>query len=233
MGMVAGTCFQHNPAAQPQAFAVLGSLATEEVDDDLIYQVLIAMSSILKQYSDRSSYLITSMTRCMAQMVPAIMLDSHYPATLFWIGIGILQLGHIPLFAAGLDLVLSTLTHLSNQGAFASGSDHILLEGRSTDLPDLCYEIDRITGVNFDTHLHFSLVAVIWKGVRHPASRQKAIDCLMILSRLSAAPGYPYFVGLLPIVTSPEETKGLFTTIRRPVPEDMASSGIFSMLDIR
>lgn len=234
MGMVASTCFQHNPATQPQAFTVLAALATEEVDDDLIYQVLIAMSSVLKQYSDRYTYLVISMTRCLANMIPALMLDSRYPATLFWIGIGILQMGHIPLFSAGLDLTMSTLAYLSTNGAFAPGLDRVLLEGRTAGSQELCFEVDQMSGVSMETQLHFSLVSVIWKGIRHPASRQKTIDCLLMLSRLSSAPGLPYFVALFPILAgSPVELKALSKSVDLPVPDDIMSTSIFDMLDIR
>lgn len=233
MGMVASTCFQHNPATQPQAFTVLAALATEEVDDDIIYQVLIAMSSILKTYSDRHSFLITSMARCLARLLLPLTPDSRYPSDLFWVGIGLLQMGHLPLVATGLDLVTAALTWLATNGAFLSGLDRALLEDRSGN-EKLTGEIDHISGVNFEGNLHFSLVSIIWKGVRHPASKQKTIDCLLLLCRLSSAEGHPYFVSLLPVVAgSPEDLAALFDAVEMPVPKDLGTAAIFDMLEIR
>ncbi|KAL7332161.1 hypothetical protein PS15p_204242 [Mucor circinelloides] len=43
MGLVTSTAFYFNPAIQPRSFVTLGCLAQDEVDDDLIYQILVAL----------------------------------------------------------------------------------------------------------------------------------------------------------------------------------------------
>lgn len=238
MGLVASTCFQHNPATQPHAFTVLGAVANEEVDDDLVYQLLIAMSSILRQYTDRYTHMVTSMTRCLAKIIPALLSDSRYPFSMFWVGIAILEMGHLPLVGSGLDLIMSTLTSLSSSGALRQGFEAVILEGRAGAM-DICRNLDQISSVSFETEFHFSLIAIIWKGVRHPVSRQKTVDCLMTLCRLASSDQkLAYFVALLPVLSgSVDELRSLFVaagiSIRNDELKNIGGVAVFSMLNIR
>ncbi len=50
---MASTAFQNNPAIQPRAFTVMGCLAREEVDDDLLYQVLVALRNSIGRLATR------------------------------------------------------------------------------------------------------------------------------------------------------------------------------------
>ena len=54
MGLLTLTAFQLSPSVQPRAFVVMGTLALSDVDDDLLYQMLIAF---------RSGHRLSGMTR--------------------------------------------------------------------------------------------------------------------------------------------------------------------------
>lgn len=217
LSFVAETCFQHNPATQPQAFTVLGCLATEDVDDDLVYQILVAMSSVLNRYAEADSMLVNSMLQSLARTVPNLIDDTRYASALLCISLGVLQMSHIPLFNAGLELFMASLRNLDAASAFDRGMTEGILEARM-GAGEAAGKLDELSGVSFvrDEQVNFAILGVIWKGVRHPATRDKTVEALTLLldiatrKRLEIDPvdgsigeeAVPYFVGLLPILVS-------------------------------
>lgn len=188
MGRVAATCFQHNPATQPQAFSVMGSLAADEVDDDLLYQILVALSSTLSHFSESSPIMAVAIVRCLARIIPGLLPDSRYTGSLFWLAVGLCQMGYLPLFPAALDLMLQSLKAV--RGSISPGQDlwDTLLEARSS-AGEVVTKLDTTSGVSFDIDPRFSLVAVIFRGVRHASTRTVTIDVLQELLRTAVAPG--------------------------------------------
>lgn len=249
MGLVAATCFQHNPATQPQAFAALGYLASDEIDDDLVYQILVALSTTLTHFQESDTVLIVSMLRCLARVIPGLVSDSRYAPTLFWLAVAVLQLAYIPLFAAALELLLTTIRHMHSTGSFANGLFDGLLNTRKS-VGDTARKLDQICGVNFDTDPCFSLVAIIYKGIRHPATRQSTIATLTELLQLSVITspeeeGTPligsrsvaFFTALLPVhAGNPAELKKLFAAagvdVAEDVLRDLSSLSVFELLSI-
>nr|XP_018259204.1 neurofibromin 1 [Kwoniella dejecticola CBS 10117]OBR81362.1 neurofibromin 1 [Kwoniella dejecticola CBS 10117] len=260
MGLVAATCFQHNPATQPQAFTVLGYLASDEVDDDLVYQILVAMSTTLSHFQERDSVLLISMLRCLSRIINGLLPDSRYASSLFWLAVAILQLGYIPLFAPALDLMNASLKAVSE----TTTADRVLhgkdlmdfLSNTRRSITEQARKLDQTSGVSFETDLSFSLVAIIYKGVRHPTTRKLTVDSLLDLLRLSAertrpngedemmiSPGsIAYFIALLSTGTSGnagngngnEEIKNIFRAagLEMNPTEDLANIAIFDMLSI-
>ncbi|KIR99934.1 neurofibromin 1 [Cryptococcus deuterogattii 2001/935-1] len=251
MGLVAATCFQHSPATQPQAFIVLGYLASDEVDDDLIYQILVAMSKALSHFIESDSILIASMLRCLTCIIPGLMSDSQYVTSLFWLAIGVLQLGYIPLFAPGLQLMITALRSINtiSNGMQFTELMEFLLNARRT-VADQVKKLDQVSGVSFDTEFTFSLIAIIYKGVRHPSTKKLTIEVLLELLQLAANPressvgdgtvvipsGVAYFVTLISIsASSGDELKGVFKAARLYVDDnqmDIERVSVFSLLSI-
>lgn len=251
MGLVAATCFQHNPATQPQAFAALGYLASDEIDDDLVYQILVALSTSLTHFQDSDTVLIVSMLRCLARVIPGLVSDSRYAPTLFWLAVAVLQLAYIPLFASALELLLTTIRHMHATGAFANGLFDGLLATRKT-VGDSARKLDSICGVSFDTDPCFSLVAIVYKGIRHPATRQAAIATLTELLQLSVitslggpeedtpligSKSVAFFIALLPVhAGNPAELRKLFASagvdVAEEVLKDLSSLSVFGLLSV-
>ncbi|ODN95826.1 neurofibromin 1 [Cryptococcus wingfieldii CBS 7118] len=251
MGLVAATCFQHNPATQPQAFTVLGFLVSDEVDDDLIYQILVAMSTALSHFAESHSILIISMLRCLSRIIPGLLPDSRYATSLFWLAVGVLQLGYIPLFAPALELLITALRFIHSASPDVPCAELMtyVLDSRSV-VANETQKLDHVCGVSFDVDISFALVAIIYKGVRHPSTRKLTIEVLLDLLRMSASPaqqsgedepsvaeeGIAYFVALLSIVAnSPEEAKSVFLAAGLPIDEDAVDLGsipIFSLLSV-
>lgn len=251
MGLVAATCFQHNPATQPQAFIVLGYLASDEVDDDLIYQILVAMSTALSRFIESDSILIASMLRCLSCIIPGLLSDSQYVTSLFWLAIGVLQLGYIPLFAPGLQLMITALRSINtiSNGMQFTELMEFLLNARRT-VTDQVKKLDQVSGVSFDTEFTFSLIAIIYKGVRHPSTKKLTTEVLLELLQLAANPGessagdgtvvipsgVAYFVALISIsASSGDELKGVFKAARLYVDDnqmDIEHVSVFNLLSI-
>jgi neurofibromin 1 len=252
MGLVAATCFQHNPSTQPQAFTVLGYLASDEVDDDLVYQILVAMSTTLSHFTESDTTLIVSMLRCLSRVIPGLLPDSRYASSLFWLAVGVCQLGYVPLFATALELLQSSLRSLAASGLLSHGLADGLMDSRKGSRGEAARKLDKVCGVNFDTDPHFSLVAVIFKGVRHPSTKKQATGVLSELLRLSAMTAHQangdetpmihssslaYFMVLLPLMAgNSADLKGLFANAGLAVVEeslrDVAGLSVFDLLSI-
>ena len=242
MGLVAATCFQHNPATQPQAFTVLGHLASDEVDDDLVYQILVAMGSTLQQFSENENLLVNSMLRCLARITSGLSSDSRYPLSLFWLGVGVLQLGYIPVFANALGLMLAALRAIP---ASDEPLSQLLLQGRA-GAEEAARKLDQVSGISFATDVSFSLVAIVFKGVRHPSTRKLSIDVMLELLRHSAPKssvpvasvtghGLAFFAALLPVFCgSPDELKALWKAAALAVPDavDLSSLSMLSLISL-
>ena len=250
MGLVAATCFQHNPATQPQAFTVLGYLASDEVDDDLVYQILVAMSTTLTDFTEADDVLIVSMLRCLSRIIPGLLSSSRYSSSLFWLAVGLLQLGYIPLFAASLELMLTALRALDASAPSGQSLSEVLMEARKS-VGDPAKKLDQVCGVSFESDVCFSLVAVVFKGVRHPSTRKLAVEVLMELLKLSsvstqgedemmptiAPDGLAFFTALLPVVAgSLVDLKALFAAGGMELPDDvlqdLSTLSVFELLAI-
>lgn len=90
MSLVTSSAFQLSPAVQTRAFIALGVLATSDVDDDLLYQMLVAFRSAL-QSTDKDLSSVISMLRCIYRVVPSLPRQSRYLPYLFWLAVGLIQ----------------------------------------------------------------------------------------------------------------------------------------------
>jgi neurofibromin 1 len=220
------------------------------MDDDLIYQILISLSNTLMHFQESDTVLIVSMLRCLARVIPGLLPDSRYAPTLFWLAVAVLQLSYIPLYAPALELLLTTLGHLDSQQYFVDGLFGNLLDVRKA-VGDSARKLDQLCGINLDTNAGFSLVAILYKGVRHPNTRKLTIATLTEFLRLSAkAPravpddepligpqSVAFFTALLPIAaSSPDDLKALFVAAGVDVVDeavkDLSTLSVFQLLAV-
>ncbi|KAJ2888527.1 Ras GTPase activating protein ira2, partial [Coemansia aciculifera] len=111
--LVTASTFVFNPAIQPRAFVLLGRLAAhDEVDDDLLYQTLATLRGALASFGETDESLPISVLLCLVNMVGNLPPDSSYLASLFWVGIAVMQMGHLPLYKVGLSLVSKVIRTL-------------------------------------------------------------------------------------------------------------------------
>ena len=244
MGLIASTCFQHNPATQTNAFVVLGILASDEVDDDLIYQVLVVLGMGLSSLRENDALLLASMVKALANMTSGLPPQSRYHSALFWLSVAILETGYIQLFPPALELLAASFKSVSR----TTSTDVLNFFGTARPASSESLQLDQTCGVSFETDFEFALTAVILKGSRHPLSRPLAIEVMQEILRTSRssvpnghralipAGNVPLFVALLPhAVHSEEAVRTLFQSVGVDLTDTMKSISdlpVFGLLDI-
>ena len=104
---MSSTAFQYSPAVQARAFIALGALAVSDVDDDLFYQMIVALRKVLSEtkQSDTDMGKILSMLRCFSKLVPSLNAGSRFFPQPFWLGVALLETGIIALFIEAAEMV--------------------------------------------------------------------------------------------------------------------------------
>ncbi len=221
MSLVASTAFQNNPAIQPRAFTVMGCLAREEVDDDLLYQVLVALRSSVGRFgedtnSDMLVAIVTSLSKMMAKLPSA----SRYGVQLFWLAMSLLRLVPPNLFNCTALFLESVLTNISTAGDMRGEKmASFLLQGR-TQLEEAALPLDEAYGIHFTSeNFHFAACACLVRGLTDTVTKATALRVLStFLEMTSWTPGgseksptdlsgSPYMALVLARAVSPEELK--------------------------
>jgi len=180
MSLVASTAFQNNPAIQPRAFTVMGCLAREEVDDDLLYQVLVALRNSVGRFGDDSNSdmlvaIVTSLSKMMAKLPSA----SRYGLQLFWLAMSLLRLVPPNLFNCTAMFLESVLTNISTSGDMRGDKmvSH-LLQGRG-QLEDAALPLDEAYGIHFNSkNFHFAACACLVRGLTDTVTKATAMRVL-------------------------------------------------------
>jgi hypothetical protein len=239
MSLVASTAFQVCPYIQYRAFVVLGLLASwsdaSEVDDDLLYQMLVAFKGALASSEENEPAAVMSMLRCISRVVPGLNSDSRYLPQVFWLAVALLQSTYLPLYEEAARLLEVTLEAMAHQGYFNDRRmSTVLLEAR-IPLSDITTQLDDIMGLSFDTGFSFSLASIIFRGVRPPGLRPIAKALLRTVLRIAAAGSSSdqpdvdldtstpipldhdllgYFLALLPFACTPDSYRELLRDAR-------------------
>lgn len=246
MSLVASTAFQSNPAIQPRAFAVMGCLAREDVDDDLLYQVLVALRSSITRFMEEGDSemliaIITSLTKMMHKLPAA----SRYGMQLFWLAMSLVRLVPLPLFNCAALFLDAIVTNLATSGDFKDG--HMvttLLQGR-IPLEDAALQLDQIYGIHFNIeNFHFAVLACLVKGLTDSVTKDTAVRVLSTFLEItsSATPSglqfphdlacLPYLGALLGRAMVPGEAKdNLWLAGWASTEDNLTSEDIFHMLD--
>lgn len=228
MSLVVSTAFQYFPPIQSRSFVILGELATSDVDDDLLYQMLVAFKTAMAKPEAETTSII-SMLRCISKVTPGLMDHSRYLPQVLWLAVSLLQSGHMALYADAADLLRRSIEKLHSQGTFKEKlvSD-TLLEARAP-LIEVVSQLDQMLQLSFESNFSFSMAATIFKGVRVSGLRQSAEAVLRSLLHVtvrvseelsgeSPNAGHPlpfealgYFLALIPFSTTPESYRKLLT----------------------
>ncbi|KAI7858100.1 hypothetical protein BDC45DRAFT_434174 [Circinella umbellata] len=178
MGLVTSTAFQFNPAIQPRSFVVLGCLAQDEVDDDLIYQILVALRGALAIFNETDSSLIVSIMMCLSNVIDNLPADSRYLQPLFWLAIALVQMSHPSTFSPAVEFLQSVLRALDAHKLFANRPVVDVLMDARAPLGDVAKELDIASGVSFDTHFSFAVAGILLKGIKHSNPKDVVFQCL-------------------------------------------------------
>ncbi|KAI9830851.1 MAG: hypothetical protein M1819_005376 [Sarea resinae] len=188
MSLVASTAFQSNPAIQPRAFTVMGCLAAV-VDDDLLYQTLVALKNSLSDYSktqDRD--MLVAIIKALTKMIKRLPTTSRYLLQLFWLAMALVRLGLPAMFSHTASLLEATLQVISTSGDVKVGSlIQILFHGRVPIEAPLA-EFDELYGVRFSPRdFHIACAGSLAKGFLDPATKPTTVRVLSTFSQLASA----------------------------------------------
>jgi neurofibromin 1 len=190
MSLVASTSFQNNPAIQPRAFTVMGCLAREEVDDDLLYQVLVALRNSVGRFGDDSSSemlvaIVTSLSKMMAKLPSA----SRYGFQLFWLAVSLLRLVPPNLFNCTAVFLESILQNINTTGE-VRGEKLVqqLLQGRF-QLEEAALPLDEAYGIHFNSkNFHFAACACLVRGLTDTVTKGTALRVLSTFLDMTSRP---------------------------------------------
>ncbi|KAL1920332.1 uncharacterized protein VTP21DRAFT_1478 [Calcarisporiella thermophila] len=227
LGLVTSSAFQFNPAIQPRTFVVLGCLAKEDVDDDLLYQILVTLRGGLAMFNETDCNLVISIVMCLTNVVPNLQKDSRYLHHLFWLAMSLVEVGHVPIFTSALNLLQVVLRTLDGHGLFAKdGPTEMLLRLREP-VSDIAQEIDATNGISFSTHFSFAVAATLLKGLKHPTTKvatQALLTTFVELEGKAASSEHElissrtlgYLAALLPTAAKNLELRELLTRVNFP-----------------
>lgn len=218
MSLVISTAF-HVSYIQPRAFVVMGVLATSDVDDDLLYQILVAFKNALALSVDAESSTAIGILRCITKVVPATPKNGRYLSQIVWLAIALMEYGHVAFFAEAAALLEAALETLDEQGAFGDQTLSAYLLEQRGPLDDTALQIEDFVGLSFESNFSFALASIIFRGLRHSQTQvqQTTTTLLEILLRLATRTAPPpmsipraertispealgYFIALIPTV---------------------------------
>lgn len=189
MSLVASTAFQNNPAIQPRAFAVMGYLARQDVDDDLLYQVLVALRNSISQFGeDGNSEMLIAIITCLSRMISNLPSASRYGLQLFWLAMSLIRLVPATLFNCTAQFLEAILVNIGSAGnARGDGMVTMLLQSRG-QLDDAAQLLDDAYGIHFDSdNFHFAVCACLVRGLTNSSTRFTAIRVLCAFLEMTTA----------------------------------------------
>lgn len=189
MSHITGVVFQPNPAIQPRAFVALGCLGhlrdDDDDDDDLMYQILCSLRRALLKFDPDNPTLVHSITMCLGDVVGNMKGSSRYLAPLFWVALALRSINHPALILHATELVQNVLHAMNAAHMFDAGEMAMktLLFDTRVSYGDVCYRLDRLNGVNFETHFSFAVVGILMKGMVKEATHQCLLAFLNCATR--------------------------------------------------
>lgn len=187
MSLVTSTAFQTNPAIQPRAFIVMGCLAREDVDDDLLYQVLVALRNSLNNFShELDNDMLASIIAAVTKMMEKLPITSRYGLQLFWLAIALVRLVPVNIFSYAASFLEAVLLNINASGDLKNGRMvEVLLSGR-LPLEESAAILDESYGVRFNMdNFHFAVCSAMAKGLSKPSTRAVTFRVISTFLRVS------------------------------------------------
>lgn len=222
MSLVTSSAFQYSAMIQMRSFTVLGVLATSSLDDDFLYQALVAFSSSLSMMEAHDTLAAVGILRALSKLVPGLPEDTRFLPHMFWMGVAFLQCGYMNFYAEAARLIQITLEVMDQRDTFRYTPVAVYLLDARAHLEEDSVVLDQNLGLSFDTNFTFALAAIIFKGIRRPGGISEAAESLLrtllrVTMRWRDLEPIPnghsdclhpevlgYFLALLPLSTSAE-----------------------------
>ncbi|KAG9288022.1 hypothetical protein G9A89_017617 [Geosiphon pyriformis] len=185
MSLVTSTTFQYNPAIQPRGFVTLGCLASEEVEDFLLDQILIVLKGALFRFSENEIQLIVSIIMCLTNIVKNLSPESRYLRPMFWLAMSLVQIGHVVIFKSAIKLVQVVLDNLDANGFFKHDDIATCLLKARLPMAEVSILMDLEAGISYD-HFSFAVAAALSKGLNQPATKTDTRAVLITFLEISS-----------------------------------------------
>lgn len=219
MSLVTSMTFRFNPALQPRSFVILGCLAQDEIDDDLLFQILIVLRNELARFKESDPYLIISIMMCLTNIIDNLSANSRYLKPMFWLAVSMIQMNHNAIFSYAVKLLHAVLRTLDAHKYFDNLSvESVLMEARAP-FAAVSQEIDVAAGLSFNTQFSFAIAGVLLKGFKYSDARESIFMCLTtfleIETKSSISPNtidarcLGYLCGLLPFAAKNDALREL------------------------
>lgn len=219
MSLVTSMTFQFNPALQPRSFVILGCLAQDEIDDDLLFQILIVLRNELARFNESNPYLIISIMMCLTNIIDNLSANSRYLKSMFWLAISMIQMNHSSIFSYAVKLLHVVLRTLDTHKYFDNYSVESVLMDARQPFVQVSQQIDVAAGLSFDTQFSFAVAASLLKGFKNSDARETVFMCLTtfleIETKSTRAPNtidarcLGYLCGLLPFAAKNDALREL------------------------
>ncbi|KAI8370897.1 hypothetical protein EDC96DRAFT_502763 [Choanephora cucurbitarum] len=186
MSLVTSMAFQFNPALQPRAFVILGCLAQEEIDDDLLFQILVVLRNELARFDRSNPHLVVSILMCLTNILSNLSTSSRYLMPSFWLALGMSQINLPSIYNQGVKMLDTVIRTLDSQKCFENRTiQDVMLETRSR-FGAMGPAVDQASGISFSTHFSFAAAGFLLKGYRHAEARDNVFSCLSTFLEIEA-----------------------------------------------
>jgi neurofibromin 1 len=178
MSLVTSMTFQFNPALQSRSFVILGCLSQDEIDDDLLFQILVVLKNDLVRFDESNPHLIVSILMCLTNIIDSLPATSRYIKPIFWMAISLIEMNHMVIFPYAVNLLHTILRTLDTHKCFDYNSmESVLMEAREPYDP-IADEIDKKIGLSFKTQFSFAVAGILLRGFKHADARDAVFMCL-------------------------------------------------------
>ncbi|RCI06233.1 Ras GTPase activating protein ira2, partial [Rhizopus stolonifer] len=220
MSLVTSMTFQFNPALQSRSFVILGCLAQDEIDDDLLFQILVVLRNELARFDKNSPHLVISILMCLTNIIDNLSIKSRYLKPMFWLAMGMTQMNIPSIFSHAIKLLHATLRTLDTHKCFENQSvEQVMLQVRSKYVY-IAHRIDSTIGISFDSNFTFAVAGMLLRGFQHADARDNIFSCLSAFLEIETkcvstgtnqvdARCLGYFVGLLPFAAKNDALREL------------------------
>lgn len=234
--IVTSAAFQQSPAVQTRSFVALGILAGSDLEDDFMYQILVALKAAFQRADESTTIAIVSMLRCICKLMPALNGvstngepgPSRYPCSLFWLAVALLMSSHAAFYVEANWLLRVALDIMVADKMFDDCPVDIALFNGRDQLDATLVELDEFLRLDFEVNFSIALASIIFKGIRHTLFKDSAETVLRSLVKatlsrykantLPAVNGHTpvpclevigYLLALLPVSTKPADYRRL------------------------
>lgn len=162
------SAFFYNPALQTRSFLMLGVISSH-ASSHVITRTLKVMEETVSQHEDDVP-LLESIVLCLTRLIPLLEHNTKLVHNLFWVAVGVMELGEPTLYAAALNLLEGCIKTFVSNGELEQQMLVDVVHSTREALLWPLNQLDREVGISFDSDFNFALSALLFKGFSHPLS---------------------------------------------------------------